>query len=35
MNIQSFSMIGAAYFNPKPSGYFANVDRWIWAPASS
>jgi uncharacterized protein len=30
MNIQSFSMIEASYFNPKASGYFDGLDRWIW-----
>jgi uncharacterized protein len=30
MNIQSFSMIGAAYFNPAASGHFEGIDRWIW-----
>ncbi len=31
MNIQSFSMIEAAYFNPAASGYFTSaLDRWIW-----
>ena len=30
MNVQSFSMIGAAYFNPNVSGYFDGIDRWIW-----
>ena len=31
MNIQSFSMIEAAYFNPAASGFFESLlDRWIW-----
>lgn len=31
MNVQSFSMIEAAYFNPAASPYFTTpVDRWIW-----
>ncbi len=30
MNVQSFSMIGAAYFNPNASGYFDGTDRIIW-----
>ncbi len=30
MNIQSFSMIEAAYFNPAASTYFDGLDKWIW-----
>ena len=30
MNIQSFSMIGAAYINPAAFGEFTGVDRIIW-----
>lgn len=30
MNVQSFSLISAAYFNPTASGYFDGLDRWIW-----
>lgn len=30
MNIQSFSMIEAAYFNPAASRFFEGSDWWIW-----
>jgi len=30
MNIQSFSMIGAAYINPAASGEFSGIDKFIW-----
>jgi uncharacterized protein len=30
MNVQSFSMISAAYFNPTAAGYFGGVDQAIW-----
>ena len=30
MNIQSFSMIYAAYFNPTAYGDLSGVHRWIW-----
>ena len=30
MNVQSFSMVSAAYFNPNASGYFEGADRAIW-----
>ncbi len=30
MNIQSFSMIGAAYINPAASGEFSGIDKLIW-----
>jgi uncharacterized protein len=30
MNIQSFSMIGAAYLNPTAYGNFEGLNKWIW-----
>jgi uncharacterized protein len=30
MNIQSFSMISAAYFNPSAYGDLSGVNRWVW-----
>lgn len=30
MNIQSFSMIGAAYLNPTAYGDFTGVNKWVW-----
>lgn len=30
MNIQSFSMIQAAYFNPAAYGDLTGINRWIW-----
>jgi len=30
MNIQSFSMIGAAYLNPTAYGDFTSLNKWIW-----
>jgi uncharacterized protein len=30
MNIQSFSMIGAAYFLPNTYGDFAGINKWVW-----
>ena len=30
MNIQTFSMIGSAYFNPTSYGEFSGVNAWIW-----
>ncbi len=30
MNIQSFSMIGAAYMNPSAYGDFTGINKWIW-----
>jgi uncharacterized protein len=30
MNIQSFSMIGAAYFNPTSFGSLKGADCWSW-----
>jgi uncharacterized protein len=30
MNIQSFSMIGAAYFNPTAYGDLTGVNWWVW-----
>jgi uncharacterized protein len=31
MNIQSFSMPGAAYLNPTAYGTFSGVDQWVWS----
>ncbi len=31
MNIQSFSMPGAAYLNPTAYGNFSGVDQWVWS----
>ncbi len=31
MNIQSYSMIGAAYLNPTAYGDLSGFNRWIWA----
>ena len=30
MNIQSFSMIGAAYFNPTAYGDLSGANYWVW-----
>ena len=30
MNIQSFSMVGAAYFNPSVYGDLSGINRWVW-----
>lgn len=30
MNIQSFSMPGAAYMNPSSYGDFSGLNRWVW-----
>ncbi len=30
MNIQGFSMIGAAYFNPTAYGDLSGANRWVW-----
>ncbi|UCD74588.1 MAG: DUF418 domain-containing protein [Phycisphaerales bacterium] len=30
MNIQSFSTIGAAYFNPTAYGDLEGINRWVW-----
>jgi uncharacterized protein len=30
MNIQSFSMIGAAYINPTAFGDLTGLNKWIW-----
>ena len=30
MNIQSFSMIGAAYINPTAYGDLNGINKWIW-----
>lgn len=30
MNVQSFSMVSQAYFNPTAGGYFEGADWWIW-----
>ena len=30
MNIQSFSMIYAAYFNPASYGDLTGMHRWVW-----
>jgi len=30
MNIQSFSMIGAAYLNPESYGDLTGINKWIW-----
>ena len=30
MNIQSFSMIGAAYLNPTAYGDFTGINKWTW-----
>ena len=30
MNIQSFSMIAAAYFNPTAYGDFSGMHQWVW-----
>jgi len=30
MNIQSFSMVGAAYFNPSVAGDLSGINRWVW-----
>jgi len=30
MNIQSFSMIGAAYLNPTAYGDFSGTNKWVW-----
>ena len=30
MNVQSFSMVSAAYLNPNASGYFEGLDHTIW-----
>ncbi|MEE9463080.1 MAG: hypothetical protein V3V53_14665 [Bacteroidales bacterium] len=30
MNIQSFSMIGAAYINPAAYGDLTGVNKWVW-----
>src|SRR5438132_1465135 len=30
MNMQSFSMIGAAYFNPTAYGDLTGVNYWVW-----
>ena len=30
MNIQSFSMIDAAYLNPASFGDFTGVNGWVW-----
>lgn len=30
MNIQSFSMIGAAYINPTAYGDFTGIHKWVW-----
>jgi uncharacterized protein len=30
MNIQNFSMIGAAYINPAAYGDLAGINRWVW-----
>jgi len=30
MNIQSFSMIFAAYINPTAYGDFTGINRWVW-----
>ena len=30
MNIQSFSMIEAAYFNPTAYGDLSGINRWVW-----
>jgi len=31
INIQSFSMPGAAYLNPSSFGDFEGINKWIWA----
>ena len=31
MNIQSFAMVGAAYWNPTAYGDFTGANRWVWA----
>ncbi|NTV51300.1 MAG: hypothetical protein HGA69_00490 [Desulfobulbaceae bacterium] len=30
MNIQSFSMIGAAYINPAAYGDLTGINKWVW-----
>jgi uncharacterized membrane protein YeiB len=30
MNIQSFSMIGAAYMNPTAWGELTGINKWVW-----
>ncbi len=30
MNIQSFSMIGAAYVNPTAYGDLTGINKWVW-----
>ena len=30
MNIQSFSMIGAAYINPTAYGDLTGLNKWVW-----
>ena len=30
MNIQSYSMIGAAYMNPTAYGDLSGLNRWVW-----
>ena len=30
MNIQSFSMVGAAYLNPTAYGDFTGINKWTW-----
>jgi len=30
MNVQSFSMIGAAYINPTAFGDFTGINKWVW-----
>ncbi len=30
MNIQSFSMVGAAYLNPTAFGDFTGINKWTW-----
>ncbi len=30
VNIQSFAMVEAAYFNPKAYGELTGANRWVW-----
>lgn len=30
MNVQSFSMIEAAYANPTADGTFTGINQWVW-----
>lgn len=31
MNIQSFAMVGAAYFDPSQHGDLTGINWWVWA----